>query len=323
VAVGWPPEIHAQAPAPQVARASNQPVAPRQKFEVASIRRCDAATAARGGRGSAGGEGAPGAASPGRIVIRCVTPMTLIQHAYVRYADGKTEPTFAMRMPPIKGAPAWVTSDLYTVEAKAEGNATKPAMFGPMLQSLLEDRFGLKLHFETRIVPTWELTVAKGGSKLRPTADKPGTCSLDLPPGMNPKGADGMPLPGFSPDGHFNIPPGRPGQPCHMMITLMHGPNAFLVGKALPMDQLTGYLVRATDRPVADKTGLTGRFDVVLEFAPDATAPESFTASTSGASSDMPTLVTALEEQLGLKLVGAKGPRDFIVIDHIEKPSEN
>src|SRR3954454_119776 len=138
--IAWLPGLHAQAPAPQVAR-TPKTVAPRQKFEVASIRRCDAATAARGGRGSAGGEGAPGAASPGRIVIRCVTPLTLLQHAYVRYADGKTEPTFAMRMPPIKGAPAWVTSDLYTVEAKAEGNASKPAMFGPMLQSLLEDRF--------------------------------------------------------------------------------------------------------------------------------------------------------------------------------------
>jgi uncharacterized protein (TIGR03435 family) len=318
VAFGNIPEIHAQAPAPQAA----QSTAPKQKFEVASIRRCDSAAAARGGRGSAGGEGAPGAWSSGRITIACVTAMTLVQHAYVRYADGKTEPTFALRMPPINGAPAWVTSDLYTVDAKAEGNASKPTMFGPMLQSLLEERFGLKLHYESRNVPTWDLTLAKGGSKLRSTVDEAGKCGLDLPPGMNPKGPDGMPLPGFTPDGHFTIPSRPAGQPCHMLITLMHGPNEFLAGKAITLGELSAYLVRATDRPVTDKTGLTGKFDVVLEFAPNepATGPS---VSPSSASSDIPTLVTALEEQLGLKLVSSRGPRDFIVIDHMNRPSQN
>src|SRR5215469_1045333 len=312
IGVGNISEIHAQSPAPQVTGTPTpQPIAPRQKFEVASVRRCDPNTAARGGRGGAGGEGAPGAWSPGRITISCVTAMTLVQHAYVRYADGKTEPTFAMRMPPISGAPAWVTSDLYTVEAKAEGNSSKPTMFGPMLQSLLEDRFGLKLHYETKIVPTWDLTLAKGGSRLRSTVDEPGKCDLDLPPGMNPKGPDGTTLPGFTPEGHFRIPPRRPGQPCHFLVTLTHGPNRFLVGKAIALDELSAYLVRETDRPVTDKTGLTGKFDVVLEFAPDETAAEP------GSPSDIPTLVTALQEQLGLKLVPARGPRDFIVIDHI------
>jgi uncharacterized protein (TIGR03435 family) len=249
--------------------------------------------------------------------------MTLIQHAYVRYADGKTEPTFAKRMPPISGAPAWVSSDLYTVEAKAEGNSNKPTMFGPMLQSLLDDRFGLKLHYETRNVPTWDLTLAKGGSKLRSTVEEAGKCVIDLPPGMNPKGPNGLPYPGFTPDGHFNAPPPRPGRPCHFLVTLMHGANDFLIGKGIALDELSAYIVRATDRPVTDKTGLTGKFDVVLEFAPDATTPESSAGSPSGASSDMPTLVTALQEQLGLKLVSARGPRDFMVIDHIDRPSEN
>jgi uncharacterized protein (TIGR03435 family) len=101
-------------------------------------------------------------------------------------------------------------------------------------------------------------------------------------------------------------------------MTLMHGPNGFLVGKAISLEELSAYLVRATARPVNDKTGLTGQFDVVLEFAPDETA-----GSRPGESSDVPTLVTAVEEQLGLKLVAARGPRDFLVIDHIEKPSGN
>jgi uncharacterized protein (TIGR03435 family) len=322
IGVGVIPEIHAQPPA---RTPKPQPAAPRQKFEVASIRRCDAKAAARGGRGSSGGEGGGlgSAWSPGRITRTCVTAMMLVQDAYVRYADGKTEPTFALRMPPINGAPAWVNSDLYTIDAKAEGKSNRPAMLGPMLQSLLEDRFGLKLHYQTRIVPTYELTLAKGGSKLRPTVVETGKCSLDLPPRMNAKGSDGLPLPGFTPDGHSNFPPPPPGQPCHFLVTLKHGPNSFLVGKALGLDELSNYLVHATDRPVIDKTGLTGKFDVVLEFAPDGTPPESPAVPVSGASSDIPGVVTALEEQLGLKLVAARGPRDFIVIDHIDRPSEN
>lgn len=102
------------------------------------------------------------------------------------------------------------------------------------------------------------------------------------------------------------------------MVTLMHGRNEFLVGKALPLAELTSYLTRATDRPVVDKTGLTGKFDIVLEFAPDDVVAEA-----SGVSSDTPGLVTAIEQQLGLKLASAKGPRDFMVIDHLEKPSQN
>jgi uncharacterized protein (TIGR03435 family) len=251
--------------------------------------------------------------------------MHLLQDAYFRYADGKTEPSMArsLKMPPIQGAPAWVSSDLYTVEAKAEGKSSKPAMFGPMLQSLLEERFGLKVHSETRIVPTWDLTLARGRSKLRSTVDEAGKCRIDLPPGMNSNGQDRLPFPGFTPDGHFHVPPGPPGQPCHIIMTLKHGQNGLLVGKAITLDELSGYLVRATDRPVIDKTGLTGKFDVVLEYAPDLTIPETYTASPPDTSSDVPTLITALEEQLGLKLVSDRGPRDFIVIDHIEKPSKN
>jgi uncharacterized protein (TIGR03435 family) len=298
-----------------------QPAVSTQKFEAASIRPCDSAAAARGGRGSNRGEGGGlgNAWTPGRITRTCVTAMTLIQDAFVRYADGKTEPTFAMRMPPINGAPSWATSDLYTLEAKAEGNASKPAMFGPMLQSLLRDRFGLKLHYETKIVPTWELTVAKGGSKLVPTLVERGKCDILLPPGRNLKDREGRTLPGFGSDGRFRTPLPPPGQPCHFLVTLMHGRNDFLVGKALPLAELTSYLTRATDRPVVDKTGLTGKFDIVLEFAPD----DTLEAPQASAASDMPTLVTAIEQQLGLKLVSSKGPRDFMVIDHIQRPSAN
>ena len=253
----------------------------------------------------------------------CVTTMMLIQDAYVRFADGKTEPTFALRMPPIKGAPAWASSELYTVQATADGRSSRPAMLGPMMQSLLEDRFGLKLHYETRNAPIWELTLAKGGPKMKPTVDEAGKCHVDLPPGINPKGPDGLPLPGFGPDGRLNIPSPPPGQACHLLITLMHGQNKFLVGKAIGLDELSAYLVRATDRPVTDNTGLKGKFDVVLEFAPDQTAPEPSPDSPSGAASDMPMLVTALEQQLGLKLVSARGARDFMVIDRIDRPSEN
>src|SRR5262249_55673960 len=139
----------------------------------------------------------------------------------------------------------------------------------------------------------------------------------------NLKGRDGMPLPGFSAHGRFRTPLPPAGQPCHFLVTLKHGANNFLVGKALGLDEVTNYLTHSTDRPVIDKTGLTGKFDVVLEFAPDETAPDGSAGARSGESSDMPGLVTSIEQQLGLKLVSAKGSRDFMVIDHIDKPSEN
>lgn len=132
----------------------------RQKFEVASIHRCGPNTVEPLREGGGLGQVGP---SPNRVTRNCVTAMSLLQDAYVIFADGQNLSSTAVRMPPIEKAPAWISSDLYTIEAKAEGAPGQPAMLGPMMQSLLEDRFHLKLHREIRSGPAYELTVAKGG----------------------------------------------------------------------------------------------------------------------------------------------------------------
>jgi uncharacterized protein (TIGR03435 family) len=94
--------------------------------------------------------------------------MLLISDAYVTYADDLMRPGESV---PISGGPAWLRTDTYDIEAKAEGSPTTRVMEGPMLQALLEDRFKLKLRFQTREIPVYELTVAKSGIKLQPLKD--------------------------------------------------------------------------------------------------------------------------------------------------------
>jgi uncharacterized protein (TIGR03435 family) len=224
-------------------------------------------------------------------------------------------------MPPIEKAPGWISSDLYTIEATAEGAPGQPAMLGPMMQSLLEDRFHLKLHRETRTGPAFELTVAKGGSRLR---ENDGTCSVDVPASAVPRDATtGRPVPGFS-SGRVS-PPKQPGVPCRLRLNLNDGPNRLFISSALSIDEFCAYLSRVTHHAIVDQTGLRGKFDIRLEYLPDQANPRPTAADQPEAADIQPgaSVFTALEQQLGLKLVPAKGTRQVIVIDHIEKPSGN
>jgi uncharacterized protein (TIGR03435 family) len=110
------------------------------------------------------------------------------------------------------------------------------------------------------------------------------------------------------------------------MFALKNGPNRLLVTKGTSLDEFSAYLLRVTDHPILDKTGLTGKFDIHLEFWPDENTSGIPVADQPDEAAEIPpaaTLFTALEQQLGLKLVPVKGTREFIVIDHIERPSEN
>ena len=303
--VGGAPAVHAQASRP--------------KFEVASIHSCgpNAVEPLREG----GGLGNMGP-SANRVTKDCYTVMSLLKDAYVIFADGQNRSTAAIQMPPIEKAPSWVSSDLYKIDAKAEGAPGQPAMLGPMMQSLLEDRFHLKLHRETRSGPAYELTLAKGGSKLKHYS---GTCSVDVPPAAAPRDtATGRPVAGFA-SGHVS-PPIQPGVPCRLMLNLNNGPNQLFIASGTTLDAFCSHLSRVTGRTIIDQTGLTGKFDIRLEYLPEQTnlghapidQPDAPTDIQPGAS-----LFTAVEQQLGLKLVPVKGTRQVIVIDHIEKPTGN
>ncbi|HKE25464.1 MAG TPA: TIGR03435 family protein [Bryobacteraceae bacterium] len=291
----------------------------RQKFEVASIHTCSPKAVVPLREGGGLGNIGP---SPNRVTRTCVTVMSLLQDAYVIFADGQNRSTSSLQMPPIERAPAWISSDLYTIEARAEGTPGQPVMLGPMMQSLLEDRFHLRLHRDTRSGPSYELTVTKGGSRLKNTD---GTCSVDVPSTAVPRDpATGRPVPGFS--GGRVSPPSQPGVPCRLMFNLKNGPNQLFISSGTTIDGFCSFLSRATGHTIVDNTGLRGKFDIRLEYLPDQTTPGPTAVDQPDRPADIQpgaSLFTAVEQQLGLKLVPVKGTRQVIVIDHIEKPSGN
>ena len=123
-----------------------------QSFEVATVKRCTIEPGSRGG----------GAPSPGRLNLGCVPLRDLIHTAFLNYGDG-----LGVNGPKIQGGPGWIDDSFYEINAKAEGNAPLAKMAGPMLQALLEDRFALKVHRETKELPVFVLTVRRAGSRCR------------------------------------------------------------------------------------------------------------------------------------------------------------
>jgi len=282
IAQAQPTPPPAQAPAPQ------SPAAAKPKFEVASIKPCTPGDG--GGRG--GGRSGSSGPSPDRLTIRCVPVMILIQTAYRIYADGHHHSLLVPML--IEGAPDWTQvagGDRFTIEAKAEGSPGAEMMNGPMLQALLEDRFKLKIRHEIREAPVFNLTVVKGGHKLK---QFDGSCTpVDL----------------------SMFPLHRDEANCHASRRA-NGSNTTVDAHGRSLDEFINDYLRPADtgRVVIDKTGITGRFDFHLEYTPE---PKSDAADAG------PSIFTALEEQLGLKLVPVRGSREFLDIDHVERPSEN
>jgi uncharacterized protein (TIGR03435 family) len=206
----------------------------------------------------------------------------------------------------IIGAPSWVKSDNFDIEAKVDGSDVdqlgklgfeqRKLMFRP----LLADRFKLKFHYETRELPVYVLTIAKNGPKLKESQPDPAG-----PPG----------------------PAGMRGK--HMMRLMGMG---HLEAQGISVTLLTHELSRQLGRTVIDKTGLTGNYDFGLQWTPDLGTGPTFkgpqggpSAGDNGAAPDAsgPTIFTAIQEQLGLKVESQKGPVRVMVIDHVEPPSAN
>ena len=110
------------------------------------------------------------------------------------------------------------------------------------------------------------------------------------------------------------------------MLNLKNGPNQLFISRAMTIDEFCSYLSHVTGRTIVDKTELSGKFDIRLEYLPDRTTPRPTAVDQPDGPADIQTgasLFTAVQQQLGLKLVPVKGTRQVIVIDHIEKPSRN
>jgi uncharacterized protein (TIGR03435 family) len=269
--------------------------ADRQKFEVASVKQNQDKERYFSGMIPETG---------GRLHAQNVTVNMLIMRAY------------RLQEYQILGGAAWLHDVGYDIEAKGGANATIEQM-NLMLQPLLEDRFHLKFHRETRELPVFALTVTRGGSKLH--APKEGGCVK----------ADGVPPPASG---------ASPPTPCGSLNFWGAGANRGMraVGGDVSMPDLIRSLSMAVGRPVLDRTGITTRFDVLLEFTPDDTTDglmsgmgsvqghrESMLALAAGGLGAPPNILTALQEQLGLKLDSTKGPVEVLVIDHVERPAEN
>jgi len=210
----------------------------------------------------------------------------------------------------VSGGPGWINSDRYDIEAKVEGKPTSfdLALQRRRLQTLLQDRFNLAIHRETKELPIYALTVAKGGFKLHPLKD--GDCIT------------GDPTKPLAP-----LAPGR--KPSDFCGYIGFGRGLY-ENTTARMGGVAGALSTLLGRKVVDKTGITGVFHVRLTFVPDdSTIPmpgpegpgdSGRPAATAEAG---PNIFTAVQEQLGLKLESGKGPVDVLVIDHVEKPTEN
>jgi len=220
----------------------------------------------------------------------------------------------------IIGGPSWIESERYDIDARAADGAA-PSPMQPMLQALLEDRFKLKVHKETRELPVYELLVAKSGLKMKLAEDQ-------TPPPPPQPVAPQLPPPGAGPVGRGASPFGTGPRPRGTAGRGSINGRLVFEGSAVNVSVLVNALQQQVDRPVVDKTGLTGLFDLKLEWVPGAEAPPSPFGPNPNAPpppppADGPSVYTALQEQLGLRLDGAKAPLEVVVIDSAEKPKEN
>jgi bla regulator protein blaR1 len=228
----------------------------------------------------------------------------------------------------LASAPKWLRTDRYEIEAEAKGNPTKDQM-RLMMQSLLADRFKLAVHFETKDLPALALTeveAGKLGPKLLPHSQGP-PC-----PDEDKERDPGAPPP--NPRKELFPPACTAGEGRGMPdgTWFVGSPNTTM---AIAVQTIYSYgsMAGEIDRPVVDQTGLKGTFDFVLEYkpangngfparvnqAPDAPPGAAAPSDDFGGAP----FVEALRKQLGLKLVRTKAPVRVLVIDHVEKPSEN
>jgi len=269
------------------------PAGPKPTFEVATVKPADP-----GQRGSSI-MNQPG----GRMVIRGMPLRGLLTFAY-RVRDFQ-----------ISGGPGWVGTDRWDIEARAEEgsitpppgppNPNKPDPMAIRLQSLLEARFELQVHRETKEQPVYELSIAKSGSKIK--------LSEDQTPYRPPERGAGPP------------PPMQPG--AAMPRFSMRVGNGNLEAVSMDIPNIVQTLSSILRRTVVDKTGLAGLYDVKLTWTPDVSAgggpPLPGGNEPPPSDPNGPSIFTAIQEQLGLKLDSAKGPVEVLMIDSVQKPTEN
>ena len=306
----------------------------RPKFEVASVKPCASSRGEAAGKGSGGGAGGGIGWSADRLHVRCVTLDNLIRDAYLSYPQGKrwaaatrqeaTPEAFgvqygggciycgrgvapvSMRLfrQPIEGSPAWASTQRFSIEAKAERPTTPEMMRGPMMQILLEERFRLKIRRESKAAPVYELTAIEGGVKLNAAKDEGCTTG---PPASREGGA--------------------PQHICGRGGTEKNG----TLFTGITLAKLASDLSAWVDRDVVDKTGIPGVFDIYVDaqiVTDELTANEPAPDGAPPRPPDINRVATYRQfraglEKAGLRLEPAEGTGPYLVIEHVERPSEN
>jgi uncharacterized protein (TIGR03435 family) len=210
--------------------------------------------------------------------------------------------TYRLQQFQISGGPRWINSDRFDIEGKAEDPNASFDQLRLMLQSLFEDRFKLKVHRETKESPAYALVIGKGGPRIKLSRDQ------------SPDNVDGPAPPGAGPN--------------HGAIRIGVGN---LVGNAVTLSWFASMLSPRLDRLIIDKTNLSGRFDIRLQWAPSAgenlfevpTEIIDMNGVTLRPDPAGPSIFSAIQEELGLKLESTKAPVELLVIDHVEQPSAN
>jgi uncharacterized protein (TIGR03435 family) len=224
-------------------------------------------------------------AAGGRLTAANMPLRLLIQRAY------------DVRRFQISDGPSWIDTDRYDIVAKAGVAVPEEHVAGPMLRALLEDRFKLRLHRQIKELPVLNLT-QKSAGKL--TTSKTVDCADAAPSAL----------------------------PCHEVVLSISPTGARLRGEQASTAQLAVTLANILGRPVIDRTAFGGKFDVDMEVSLDGLDGImdvlGIRSPTAPASDNMvPSVLTALPEQLGLKLTAGKGPVEVLVIEHVQRPSEN
>ena len=313
---------------------SQTPSPNKPSFEVVSVKPGAPGTGFRGGgpRGNS-------------LSITNAPLRMLVQMAYQR----GSAPGPAMQLQVI-GAPNWMDTEPFDVQAKADcsGGAIPREQMQLMIQSLLEERFQLKAHYETRELPIYNLVVAKDGLKMKLSEDQtPALPVVGAPTLCGPVPAGPLPGPRGLP-----FDPSRPGtmpaMPRGAMMMMMNPTTGMTMNAtAVPIGNLVGMLQGQAGRPIIDKTGLKGLFDIKLNFSmeglpgmaglggllppppgavgpgPGAPGVPAGPGLAPAAADPVPSLFTAVQEQLGLRLESTKGPVEVLVIDSVQKPTEN
>ena len=194
----------------------------------------------------------------------------------------------------VNGLPPWGRSDHFDVDAKVSDpdmaalRALSDEDHRLMVQNLLKERFHLAVHSETRTLPVYELSVIPEGAKLKPSAP---------------------------------LPPPELGQPAPHRSRSMSKNDGHILGTGVTLRAFADSLANELERYVVDKTGLTGDYHIELKWTPEDSSSRPSDAGVAG--EPAPPLAAAVREQLGLRLIPAKGPVPTIIVDHIELPTDN